>query len=44
MKFLLDAAIKYKADVILISQTVTQKEVHVQNLTAFIELLEAEQT
>lgn len=39
---LLEKAIEMKADVILISQTVTQKDVHVQNLTAFIELLEAE--
>ncbi len=39
---LLEAAISYKADVILISQTVTQKDVHIQNLTSFIELLEAE--
>ncbi|MFW5841705.1 MAG: OAM dimerization domain-containing protein [Bacillota bacterium] len=39
---LLEAAINHKADVILISQTVTQKDVHIQNLTAFIELLEAE--
>lgn len=40
---LLEKAIEHQADVILISQTVTQKDVHVQNLTAFIELLEAEQ-
>lgn len=40
---LLEKAIELKADVILISQTVTQKDVHVQNLTRFIELLEAEQ-
>ncbi len=39
---LLEQALKYKADVILISQTVTQKDVHIQNLTSFIELLEAE--
>ena len=39
---LLEKAIEHKADVILISQTVTQKDVHVQNLTSFIELLEAE--
>jgi beta-lysine 5,6-aminomutase beta subunit len=39
---LLEEAIKYQADVILISQTVTQKDIHVQNLTKFIELLEAE--
>jgi len=39
---LLEEAIKHQADVILISQTVTQKDVHIQNLTSFIELLEAE--
>ncbi len=39
---LLEEAITHQADVILISQTVTQKDVHIQNLTAFIELLEAE--
>ncbi len=39
---LLSEALKHQADVILISQTVTQKDVHIQNLTAFIELLEAE--
>ena len=31
-----------KADVLLVSQTVTQKDVHVQNLTELIELCEAE--
>lgn len=30
------------ADVLLVSQTVTQKNVHIQNLTEFVELLEAE--
>ncbi|MFH5882165.1 OAM dimerization domain-containing protein [Liberiplasma polymorphum] len=40
---LLEEAIKHQADVILISQTVTQKDVHIQNLTEFIELLEAEE-
>lgn len=39
---LLEKAVEHKADVILISQTVTQKDVHIQNLTSFIELLEAE--
>ena len=39
---LLEKAIENKADVILISQTVTQKDIHIQNLTSFIELLEAE--
>lgn len=41
---LLEKAIELNADVILISQTVTQKDIHVQNLTAFVELLEAENT
>jgi len=31
-----------RADVLLVSQTVTQKDVHVQNLTELVELLEAE--
>ena len=35
-------AIELKADAILVSQTVTQKDVHIQNLTELIELLEAE--
>lgn len=35
-------AIELNADVLLISQTVTQKDVHIQNLTELIELLEAE--
>ena len=39
---LLEKAIEHHADVILISQTVTQKDVHIENLTGFIELLEAE--
>jgi beta-lysine 5,6-aminomutase beta subunit len=39
---LLEEAIRHQADVILISQTVTQKDIHIQNLTKFIELLEAE--
>lgn len=39
---LLEKAIEHQADVILISQTVTQKDIHLQNLTSFIELLEAE--
>ena len=30
------------ADVLLVSQTVTQKDVHIDNLTALVELLEAE--
>lgn len=35
-------AIDYRADVLLVSQTVTQKNVHVQNITELVELLEAE--
>ena len=35
-------AVELNADVMLVSQTVTQKDVHIQNLTELIELLEAE--
>ncbi|MCK5780256.1 MAG: cobalamin-dependent protein [Psychrilyobacter sp.] len=35
-------AIEMKADALLVSQTVTQKNVHIQNLTNLVELLEAE--
>ncbi|UYP46301.1 Glutamate mutase sigma subunit [Candidatus Lokiarchaeum ossiferum] len=35
-------AIELKADVMLVSQTVTQKGVHIQNLTELVELIEAE--
>jgi beta-lysine 5,6-aminomutase beta subunit len=35
-------AIELKADVILVSQTVTQKDVHIGNLVELIEMLEAE--
>lgn len=35
-------AIELKADAILVSQVVTQKDVHVPNLTQLVELLEAE--
>ena len=35
-------AIDLKADVLLVSQTVTQKNVHIQNLTNLVEMLEAE--
>ncbi len=34
--------IELKADVLLVSQTVTQKNIHVKNLTNLVELLEAE--
>ncbi len=35
-------AIELKADVLLVSQTVTQKDIHIKNLTELVELLEAE--
>ena len=35
-------AVELNADVLLVSQTVTQKNVHIQNMTHLIELLEAE--
>ncbi|HNS35208.1 MAG TPA: cobalamin-dependent protein, partial [Mesotoga sp.] len=35
-------AIELKADAILVSQTVTAKNVHLKNMTALVELLEAE--
>ena len=38
---LIEYAEKVNADAILISQVVTQKDIHVQNLSNFIELLEA---
>lgn len=37
-----EIARKEKADVLLVSQTVTQKDVHLKNLVALVELLEAE--
>lgn len=39
---LVDAAKKLKADAILVSQTVTQRDVHIENLTELVEMLEAE--
>lgn len=36
------AAVAANADVLLVSQTVTQKDIHIQNLTNLIEILEAE--
>lgn len=39
---LLARAIELRADALLVSQTVTQKEVHLRNLTELIELMEAE--
>ena len=38
---LIDYAVKVNADAILVSQIVTQKDVHVGNLTELVELLEA---
>lgn len=35
-------AIEMKADVLLVSQTVTQKDVHIKNLVELVEMLEAE--
>lgn len=35
-------AIETKADVLLVSQTVTQKDVHIQNMIELVEMLEAE--
>lgn len=39
---LLAAAIEKKADAVLVSQVVTQKNIHIKNLTKLIELAEAE--
>lgn len=39
---LIEAAYRYNADALLVSQVVTQKDVHKTNLTELIELLEAE--
>ncbi len=39
---LIRKAIEVRADAILVSQVVTQKEVHISNLTELVELLEAE--
>jgi beta-lysine 5,6-aminomutase beta subunit len=39
---LIARAVEVGADAILVSQVVTQKDVHIRNLTNFIELLEAE--
>jgi beta-lysine 5,6-aminomutase beta subunit len=35
-------AIEFDADILLVSQTVTQKDIHVKNLTQLVDLLEAE--
>lgn len=39
---LVKKAIELQADAILVSQTVTQKDIHIKNLTELVELLEAE--
>jgi beta-lysine 5,6-aminomutase beta subunit len=39
---LIAKAIETKADAILVSQVVTQKDVHIANMTQLIEMLEAE--
>ncbi|MFW6266417.1 MAG: OAM dimerization domain-containing protein [Halanaerobiales bacterium] len=39
---LIEKAVKENADAILVSQVVTQKDVHIKNLTELVELLEAE--
>ncbi|MFO7814192.1 MAG: OAM dimerization domain-containing protein [Halanaerobiales bacterium] len=39
---LIEKAVEEKADAILISQVVTQKNIHLKNLTEFVEILEAE--
>ncbi len=41
-ELLIKKALEYNADVLLISQTVTQKNVHIKNLVNLVELLEAE--
>jgi beta-lysine 5,6-aminomutase beta subunit len=38
---LIDYAVKVNADAILVSQVVTQKDVHIQNMVDFVELLQA---
>lgn len=35
-------AIEFNADALLVSQTVTQKDIHIKNLTELVEILEAE--
>jgi beta-lysine 5,6-aminomutase beta subunit len=41
-ELLIKRALEYNADVLLVSQTVTQKDVHIKNLVNLVELLEAE--
>ncbi len=39
---LIEKAVQNEADAILVSQVVTQKNIHIKNLTEFVEILEAE--
>lgn len=39
---LIEKALEFDADAILVSQVVTQKDIHIKNLTELVELLEAE--
>ncbi|MCF8009047.1 MAG: cobalamin-dependent protein [Halanaerobiales bacterium] len=39
---LINKSVEVKADAILVSQVVTQKNIHIKNLTEFVEILEAE--
>ncbi len=39
---LIREAVRFDADVMLVSQTVTQKDVHIKNISELVELLEAE--
>jgi beta-lysine 5,6-aminomutase beta subunit len=41
-EYMIKKALEVNADVLLVSQTVTQKNVHIKNLVNFVELLEAE--
>ena len=41
-EYFIKRAVELKADVLLVSQTVTQKDIHIKNLLNLIELLEAE--
>ena len=42
MREVIAKGIELHADALLVSQTVTQKDVHIKNMTEFIELMEAE--
>jgi beta-lysine 5,6-aminomutase beta subunit len=41
-EFFIAKAIELKADALLVSQTVTQKDVHIKNLVELVEMLEAD--